>query len=163
MSLADTDTNKEGAACHREDPLLQDIIAFLSPYERKNLVHWIKDAPISAFVACFTVIGRLFTCSACHTFTAFGIMECVRGHIVCDACAHLLTECPVCERPQAYRDVRALEKAASWVVLPCDYRNSGCREFVLGDAWFEHASQCLHAPTTYKKVLAPADVAPASE
>ncbi|XP_003803503.1 E3 ubiquitin-protein ligase SIAH1-like [Otolemur garnettii] len=71
-------------------------------------------------------LASLFECPVCFDYVLPPILQCRRGHLVCNNCRPKLTSCPTCGGPLGSIRNLAMEKVASSVLFPCKYASFGC-------------------------------------
>ncbi|XP_053435033.1 E3 ubiquitin-protein ligase SIAH1-like [Nycticebus coucang] len=71
-------------------------------------------------------LASVFECPVCFDYVLPPILQCRRGHLVCNNCRAKLTSCPTCWGPLGSIRNLAMEKVASSVLFPCKYASFGC-------------------------------------
>ncbi|XP_032141738.1 E3 ubiquitin-protein ligase SIAH1-like [Sapajus apella] len=91
-------------------------------------------------------LASLFECPVCLDYALPPIIQCERGHIVCNSCRSKLTSCPTCRGPLAFIRNLAMEKVANSVLFPCTYAFSGCHKTLPYNEKVDHEKVCKFRP-----------------
>ncbi|XP_020816378.1 probable E3 ubiquitin-protein ligase sinah [Drosophila serrata] len=84
----------------------------------------------------------LLECPVCFGYMMPPIMQCHRGHMICQSCRQMVTLCPVCRVNLTTIRNLAMEKVASKLVFPCKYSHLGCRARLAYAEKSSHEERC---------------------
>src|SRR6218665_457274 len=85
----------------------------------------------------------LFECPVCFEYVLPPIMQCQNGHLLCQCCRAMISNCPTC-RVSITNNIRNLqmEKLASTLMFPCKYASAGCTTSPFIKDKSEHEQVC---------------------
>lgn len=86
----------------------------------------------------------LFECPVCYDYVLPPIIQCARGHLICETCRLRITKCPICN--DTLGDIRNLqmEKIAGSLRFPCKFAQSGCDVCLPPDQKIKHEDTCAY-------------------
>lgn len=85
-------------------------------------------------------------CPVCARLSLPPIMQCRNGHVTCNPCRLKVQSCPMCREIDI--DIRNLfaEKAVTFMTIPCEYKQYGCRVEILFKDKEIHERSCKYRP-----------------
>jgi len=85
-------------------------------------------------------------CPVCARISLPPIMQCRNGHVTCNPCRLKVQSCPVCREVDI--DIRNLfaEKAVTFMTIPCEYKQYGCRVEIQFKDKEIHERSCKYRP-----------------
>lgn len=82
-------------------------------------------------------------CPVCLEIVSSPVLQCQRGHHVCNDCWTQVTSCPLCKRPRSEARNYVAEAVLEKLLLPCKYRADGCAELMHQVDKAAHEKMCL--------------------
>jgi len=82
-------------------------------------------------------------CPVCLEIVTSPVLQCERGHHVCNDCWTQVTSCPLCKRPRSGARNYVAEAVLEKLLLPCKYRTDGCVEVMSQVDRAAHEKTCL--------------------
>jgi hypothetical protein len=88
-------------------------------------------------------IWKALECPVCLDIVTSPVLQCQRGHHVCNNCWKRVFSCPLCKCNSSETRNYVAEAMIEKLLLPCKYRVDGCSETMLQVEKAAHEKACL--------------------
>jgi hypothetical protein len=86
---------------------------------------------------------KILECPVCLEIVTPPVVQCERGHHVCNHCWKRITSCPLCKRYRSGTRNYVAEAMVEKLPLPCKYRVDGCTKMMCQVDKATHEKTCL--------------------
>lgn len=114
--------------------------------DKKNNGSGTSDCEKPSETATREFLVSLLECPVCFGYMMPPIMQCSRGHLICNQCRNKLNVCPVCRVPLSNIRNLAMEKVGSKLIFPCKHACYGCRARLSYSDKKAHEEDCEYRP-----------------
>ncbi|PNF40956.1 hypothetical protein B7P43_G08856 [Cryptotermes secundus] len=87
-------------------------------------------------------IWKILECPVCLEIVTSPVLQCERGHHVCDNCWKRVSLCPLCKQRRSRTRNYPVEAMVERIPLPCKYRVNGCSKMMCQRDKAAHENTC---------------------
>ncbi|RXG54498.1 E3 ubiquitin-protein ligase sina [Armadillidium vulgare] len=103
--------------------------------------------PTEQGIVSYEGLLRLFECPGCHNFMTPPLLQCRKGHLLCEKCkVSLKATCPKCKQRVTDNTNYMMEQVCQLVRFPCQFGKYGCPEYHIPKHKTDHEHFCVFRP-----------------